>query len=271
MAATNNINDYYRNLENALKNIRLLIMQVEGKITDEYDLTTNYSDILNQLYGTERAINNMLTIHKFQGFAKDEFIAVNSSSNTNIVILEHTVKAWETASSIAKLYNVDLADLLQMNNITSDEIIQGLILKVNVSKNTLQQNATTKNVPVYGSRIGQKIYGYDWPNELQATADGGDIKVLEPLDTLVQGIKNRLTTRTGDYPLEDDFGVDLVGSEVPQNLREGLLIIEATEQLLQDQRVDNIQSMTASSKNNSVSFEATINAVKGKEPITVSA
>lgn len=264
------IKQYYMDLQTALNNVELMIVQAEAKVTDEYD-AVDYSTALKTLYELMRNIKRMLVIHKTQGFSKTEFINANVVENNGMIVIEHVVKKWETITNIARLYNADVAEILTINSLISDDLVPGTVLNVKVSNTIIidEKQNNTVNVPVYGSRVGENIYGYDWPDEFAADTKGGDIKILKPLGTLRQGITNRLSTKNGDYPMEDDFGISLVGSEYPKELRDGLLTIEASQQLEQDARIESIESITVTSEANNTSFEAVVNAIKGKESITV--
>lgn len=263
------IRQYYTDLQTALNNVELMIVQTEQKITDEYD-AVDYSRVLFTLYGLKRNIKRMLVVHKIQGFSKEEFVEINTVENSGTIVVDHTIKSWETITSIAKLYNANISDILTYNNIKSDELITGTVIKVRTSSNTFINGAeSNKDVPVYGSRVGENVYGKDWPDELVANSDGTDVKILEPIETLKQGITNRLSTRSGDYPLESDFGISLVGSEYPQELRDGLLSIEVSQQLELDPRIESIENVIVTSESNSSTIEVVVKAIAGTEQITV--
>ena len=264
------IKQYYTDMQTALNNVELMIVQMEAKASgsDEYN-RVDYSGALSSLYNLKRNIKRMLIIHKIQGFSKEEFINSNAIQNSGSIVINHTVKKWESVTSIAKLYNTTIDEILKINNIASDDLVPGLALIIKTSNNIMidgKQNNSV-NVPVYGSRVGQEVYGRDWPNEFMANTSADDLKVLDPHETLKQGITNRLSTKSGDYPMEDDFGISLVGSEYPKELRDGLLTIEASQQLEQDTRIESIENIIVTSEANSTSFEAVVNAVQGAETI----
>ncbi|OGU56945.1 MAG: hypothetical protein A2V66_10755 [Ignavibacteria bacterium RBG_13_36_8] len=261
------IHTYYKNLENALRNVLSTINETEQKNIDEYNLNVNYYDMLNTLYEAERSIKQMLIVHKLRGFSKEEYITIENKKATDLLI-EHTVKGYENLLSIAELYGTTIEEIMQINNLTSYEIGASSILKVRISKEHLIENAR-REVPVFGSRVGTDVLGYDIYNEVREN-DAKDIKVIDdPIDTLIQGLKNRIVTKVGDYPFEKDFGLDVVGTDIPKDLAEGLMSLEITEQLKQEPRVETVKNVLVTKKIDSYSYEITVQAIKGKEVISI--
>ena len=253
--------EYYKQLDEALRQIDLAIVDVERSMTDEYE-ATNYPAMLSDLNNTRRNILKMLAIHKFMRLSKEAFIAKSESPSSQKINITHTVSQFETPTGIAIKYRMTLEDLLKKNNITTSEFEAGLVLKVELDDNggTGELSKVYEDIPTFGSQEGILVLGKDTGNELKCI--DGDLKILEPEDTVSQGVMNRLMTDSLSYPYEDDFGVrSLVGSELPLELIQGMYLLEIGNQLDLDKRIESIENLSVERAGNGITISGVVQAI----------
>jgi LysM repeat protein len=234
--------EYYNTIEKALAELDrcIAITQKEAEGKDEFH-NKNYAGIFNGLYQYRNQLLKKLSIHRFAKLSKEDFILQNDVNASKSIQKYHKVKSYETGTTIAKLYGTTLENILKVNNVRTDEIVAGKILKINITPTSVITRVY-ENVPTYGSQLGDLVYGKDLPDEL-ATEDG-DLKVLDPIETLRQGIYNRVTTQKGGYPFQEDFGIGLIGEDFPEELSDSMFMVEVQTQLSQDARISSIDNLT---------------------------
>jgi len=254
--------DYYNKLERALAITENSIAKAEIKATDEFD-TIDHTGILYSLYRVKNTIMRMQNAHKFYRLSKEAFMLKAEKKESKKVEILHEVKGYETITLIAQKYGIEISQILEKNNIISNDLIPGMILKLELpdSKKLL---AVYENIPTYGSQEGILVLGNDVMNNLFADANG-DLQVLGCEDTLKQGLTNRMMTRKGDYPLSDDFGIELGSSgEIPNDLYESFYLIKITNQLKQDARVSEIIDLSVTRTQNSIKAIGTVKTINKK-------
>ncbi len=257
-----NSDKYYTDLKQANVLIGGIISEVEKKAVDEFT-HVNYVGALNTLNKQKQKIERMLAIHKFVRLSKDIFKKMLDSKGSKSIEEIHVVKDYETPLTIAKKYNMGLSDLYRLNNKTSSEITTGTKIIVK-AETTGSLSKTYEGINTFGSQEGMKVLGTDVSNGLDAGVDG-DLGVLEPEKTLEQGVKNRLQTKQGEYPLEDDFGLEeLVGTDFPSELIESLGIAKMSSQLLQDRRIEAVNNIKVESRQNGKIFTGNVSVVNNK-------
>lgn len=252
--------EYYIELENALKQIDLAIVDIERNMTDEYE-GANYSAMLNDLNTTRRSVLKMLAIHKYMRISKEVFLAKDGTSPQTIDTV-HTVKQFETPIGIALKYNMSLEALLKKNNITTADIVTGVELKVEIDESSGAGVLAKiyEDIPTFGSQEGLLVLGKDVSNEMKYSS--GDLSVLTPEQTVGQGVLNRVMTNSGDYPYESDFGVtSLAGSELPNELIEGMALLEIESQIKLDKRISNIEQLTVTRNQNAIAISGILQAI----------
>jgi LysM repeat protein len=251
--------DYYNKLERALAITENSIARAEIKATDEYD-AVNHTEILYSLYKVKNAIIRMQNAHKFYRLSKDAFILKAERKESKKIEILHEVKGYETLTLIAQKYGIEINQILEKNNITSNDLVAGMILRLEMpdSKKLL---AVYENIPTYGSQEGILVLGTDVSNNLLVDADG-ELQILSCEDTLKQGLTNRMTTRKGDYPLADDFGIEIGSSgEIPNDLYESFYLIKITNQLKQDARISEIIDLSVTREQNSIKAIGTVKTI----------
>jgi hypothetical protein len=253
--------EYYTQLGEALRQIDLAIVDVQRSMADEYD-AINYTQMLADLNNTRRNILKMLAVHKFMRLSKEAFIAKSVSPTSQKINITHIVSAFETPTGIALKYKMTLEDLLKKNNITTSEFEPGLVLKVELDDNggTGEMTKVYDDIPTFGSQEGILVLGKDAQNDLKCV--NGDLVILEPQDTVAQGVMNRLMTDSLAYPYEDEFGVrSLVGSELPLELIQGMYLLEITNQLNLDKRIVSIDNLTVERAQNGITIHSEMQAL----------
>lgn len=253
--------EYYKQLEESLKQIDLAIVDVQRSMTDEYD-SVNYAQMLADLENTRRNVLKMLAVHKFMRMSKEAFIAKSESPTSQKINTTHTISQFETPMGIALKYKMTLEDLLRKNNITTPEFTPGLVLKVEIDDNSGMGELTKiyDDIPTFGTQEGISVLGKDAGNDLKCV--DGDLKILGPQDTVAQGVMNRLTTDSLAYPYEDEFGVrSLVGSELPSDLIQGMYLLEINNQLSLDKRIESIESLAVERAGNGITISGVVQAI----------
>lgn len=253
-----NATEYFKNMEEALRQIGLAIVETELQMTDEYD-TINYTQILNDLNNTRRGILKMLAVHKFMRMSKETFSTQEVGGGIRKRESIHIVKQFETPVGIALKYSMSLEDLLRKNNITTSEIEAGMTLKVDTNRETFIK--VYEDIPTYGSQEGLLVLGKDTTNDLQYD-DGGDLKILTPSETVAQGIMNRISSDAQSYIYEENFGVrNLAGNELPGDLGKEMYLLEITEQIKFDNRIIEIENLTAEKDQNAIKVSGALRVI----------
>lgn len=234
----NEIYKYYTTIQDAIKKVDTFIdyVETESAKVDEFS-TFNYTQTLTELYNSRKILMHYLNANKYFRLNKEDFIKDLGYSYGINVEKQHTVKAFETPLSIAAKYNVTLESILQKNNITISAITAGKVLRIDISNS--EQKQRYNDIMTYGDQSNDLVYGNDLPCELAAI--NGDLSVLDNIETLKQGIQNLLNTPIGNYPLQKDFGIDpLVGMEYPEELKQSLIMVKASNQIENDKRIATI-------------------------------
>ncbi len=248
------LDNYYTQLEDSLRTIQQRIQEVN--VTDEYDTEVDYAKLMNNLYQIERKIIRMLNVHRFLRISKEAFLI--GEKPLEYLEVYHTVAGYENIFSIAQKYSLSVESILQLNNISINNITAGTTLKI-LQPNPAYPLTIREDYSVYGELDGDKILGQDLPNGL--LDDGaGDLWVISPEDTIEQGIINTLTTQSGDYPGEPDFGLDFINKDsLSDDVYLNMLKVKIANSLLLDARVKDITDVT---------LVRTGNALKGTLRIT---
>ncbi|HEX2868744.1 MAG TPA: LysM peptidoglycan-binding domain-containing protein [Ignavibacteriales bacterium] len=234
--------EFFEKTERAISLLDNLTGQAEAARTDEFD-TFDYSGYIEQLKELKRNVLRFQAAYKFLKLDKEDFI--QGIDRTGKVIVIHTVKDFETPLSIAKKYTTDLGEILILNDVKVEDIKAGRELKIVVNNESLSQVYDT--IPTYGSQKGLEVLGRDLPNDLQAD-ETGDLLVLGPIETLTQGVNNRISTKKGAYPLEENFGLSNIQKlEFPEDITNAMLMVGLSEELEEDARLSRIDSIEITS------------------------
>lgn len=227
---------------------------------DEYD-KDNSSATISAL---EKLVNQAILLRaydKFMKMEKADITALSSMSNTGKILTGHTLKSYETATSISKKYGMSIDEVLNLNNMTSDEFTAGKEIKVYT---TIDKITVNQNVETYGSQKGKNILGTDLPCELTISGEdeNADLTVLGNDDTFVQGMSVLTRAIMGDYPLEN-FGItNYVGSDMPSGLVANMIRIELSQLLATDERIGSIDSIDIETSDGAIKPTIQLTAVK---------
>lgn len=254
-------NQYKSDLETSLSILNFIMGLVEQKTTDEFD-TINYAEILQNLNVLQQRVKRLLSAYKYLKVSEEEFSKMFEGQINKLVEVTHTVTGYDTLMSIAKKYNTTEEKVLQKNNILSSDFTAGMEVLVEV-ESSKGLNKIYEQIAVYGSQLGKNILGTDLPNEL--VEDGiGEFKILTNEETVSQGVQNRIYTKAGDYPLEPNFGIELAGSEIPVDLQNGMLMLKIVDQLENDLRISDVESVEIERAGNSLTITAAVRTVNNQ-------
>lgn len=244
---------YYTKLQSAINSFEEVIDRVESEKTDEYDII-NYSATLYYLYNALNGIYNYYNANKYFRLAKEDFIKQLNYTYGNGIERLHTIREYETPLSIARKYNVTLESILIKNNITTNDFTAGRIIRIEVSNAELK--SIYNEILTIGDQSNDLVFGNDLPNELVVDSNG-DLKVLNNSDTLKQGLQNLLNTSSGSYPLMEDFGVDnLVGLELPEDVRQNMIMVQTSERIEFDRRIKVVTDFRFTEEGKNAEIEA---------------
>ncbi|MGE5683443.1 MAG: LysM peptidoglycan-binding domain-containing protein [Bacillota bacterium] len=244
--------EYFENIENAISLINKEISVAQINLTDEFD-EFDFSGYIHNLNQILRQLLRFKAANRFMKIDLEDFTNGSSFTVGQKVITTHVVKDFETPLSIAKKYSLDLSEILILNDITVEDIKAGKELKVYSPNTRLYE--IYQDIPTFGSQKGLQVLGRDFPNDLQAGKDG-DLLSLGPIETLQQGVENRIMTRKGNYPLDDTFGLDNINKlGFPQDIADALLTVYLTEQLERDPRIRQIDDLSIKSNRDQKTFQ----------------
>lgn len=254
-------NQYKSDLETSLLILNFIMGLVEQKTTDEFD-TINYPEILQNLNVLQQRVKRLLSAYKYLKVSEEEFSKMFEGQINKLVEVTHTVTGYDTLMSIAKKYNTTEEKVLQKNNILSSDFTAGMEVLVEV-ESSKGLNKIYEQIAVYGSQLGKNILGADLPNEL--VEDGiGELKILTNEETVSQGVQNRIYTKAGDYPLEPSFGIELAGSEIPADLQNGMLMLKIIDQLENDLRISDVESVEVEKAGNALTITAAVRTINNQ-------
>lgn len=226
--------DFYSQLESALTNLDYYASLI--KPTDEYD-DVDYSKINREIEEARRAIRRLQSAHKFYQLSKESFLSILSQSR----LTQHVAASYETILSIAKKYSVDVQTILDINNMTSNQLAGGNIISLPIMN--ADSVKTLQNIPVFGDVTGNLAYGNDVAIDFTEDAKG-DLAILSPEETLQQGLGNRVNTKIGGMPLDPSFGHNsFSNSGLPADLTANLVLVDMANNVLQDTRISGINEL----------------------------
>lgn len=269
------LNEYYAEIDRAIAQYEDTYTSVEremAKVEDpEYD-ATDWHGILHNIRVAVDELYKMKNIHTFERVSREHLSLIftqfmeGDSSGKIIVNVTHTIRDFDTLRSIERLYGVDWVNILDHNKITTDEFaeLDEIIIPVPIE---LSRRAS-KEIPVFGDQTGYNILGRDLPNELTED-NNGDLKVLEPVETFAQGMKNLAVAQKGDLPYYEDWGLDLtVGEDWPADTYESVVQLRIAGGFAIDPRVREVRPLNITRQGVSVNAEVEIVPVFG-ESVTV--
>jgi LysM repeat protein/flagellum-specific peptidoglycan hydrolase FlgJ len=133
---------------NTEKNISIpefhLVEKGEGLygISKKYGISIDEIKSLNQLESEELSIGQKLFLQKPVTKVDNSIPVISKDTIDKTQIIYHTVTKGEGLYSISKKYDLTVDDLMVMNELTSDVLIEGQILKVGMSN---ENNSDNKN------------------------------------------------------------------------------------------------------------------------------
>ena len=247
---------------------QLLLIQGEktkllSEMTDEYD-ELDYNELLFQLETKEVELKRLLKAHFFNNMSKEQYF--RNDSQEELFEVYHTVRDFDTIELISSIYNVTIDDILETNQITTNDLETGKTLVVRITKESLKKEG--RAIPVFGELKGEDIFGTDLPVNLEVDAKG-DLKVLDPEKTLRQGVLIRSTSESGCYPGLESFGIDfkIATDTLQADVREGLFKVKIINFLLTDERIADIEEIEIEETEDAIISRGTLRAING-DPIT---
>lgn len=225
-------------IDTALDNLKLAYREDSRAVT-EHD-TVDHSRMILENERMERLLKRQRKVYKFLGVTKEEFEMAIERGTGKKRKIRHIVTSYDTLFSIANNYKVDADVILQTNNITSGQITAGTTIIIEADSEEITGNAVTRDLPIIAEHKGKELLGRDLADTI-LNESSGDLSVLNPDETLYQGMKIRLNARKGDYPFKPDFGIDTYFNvDLPNELRMSMIDAEAQASLESDPRVKEI-------------------------------
>ncbi len=253
----NSADTIYKNAA-LLEKTTLAALYKLNAVTDEYD-TDNTSQIARSLEIILCQARMMQVYERFAKLSKEDFITLTSGTSGGMILAEYIVKSYESPGTIAAKFGMSLAELTELNNMTSDGFTAGTVISVYVPGKTM--TITKDDIPVFGTHRGKGILGADLPKE--PIILNGDLAVLDNDDTFTQGMDILTRTVKGDYPMLD-FGItDYTGSDLPSDLVDNLLTTELMAQLGTDSRIARIDTFVIERQTGAVLPRITLTSIKG--------
>jgi LysM repeat protein len=206
-----------------------------------------------------RILYRQRSMYKFLGLTKQQFDEILLNGKGNKRKVRHTITTIDTIFSIAKKYGVSAEDILTSNNLKASDIIVGKEIDIAINANiTIQRN---QEIAVFAEHRGEELLGRDIISNC-APDITGDIAVLQPQETLKQGIRNRLNTKQGEYPLNSSFGINYFKeSQLPEDLTDNMIINQAKQTLESDPRISRIVNISLARNGNAIIIEADVETI----------
>jgi len=266
--------NYFSEIERGIQALSSMYAAIERESQDD-DLAVG--DWLTALWQLQNAINKLTiasAIHRFERVTKDQMLALfraqgeGKSTGKVILSIPHTLTAFDTLRSLELKYGVEYPEILQYNNLTSEEfetLQPGTMISIPVPVSILQK---TLDIPVFGDQTGENILGRDLPNAVVEGTDG-DLKVLEPRDSFVQAINNLSLSQFGDLPFYETYGLNLqAGGDLPRDAEDALAQINIINGFSNDPRIKTFELLDIVREQTALRISAQITPIKG-EPITI--
>ena len=191
-----------------------------GDIPPDYE--KNAYD-LNNLVQNLRSIKYQNRLLKIDDATKITMLSQyqNGEDPKPIIITEiHTVSDLDTLEGIGIKLRVDWKKIAEYNNLDSMDLTAGdeLAIPREIDPRLIFQYQN-QDSPVFDLPSGENILGKDLSNELEEDTDG-DLRVLNPRDTFVQGMENIIYTDFGSLPFYPGWGLEhWVGDDVPSDVQ----------------------------------------------------
>ena len=239
------INGYSKSQDsigNKMLNGNRYVMHKITKGEGVYSISKKYGVPSNAIFeanpGSEKGIkiDQVLLIPRGKGMAENNQAAPKSNTVTETAKTHKVVKG-NTLSSIAKQYNLTLQEVKQINNLSSDNIQLGQLLKVSKSNVVTPEVIADKANPD-GNKKQKAVVPED--NEVEV-AIVPNAEVEQTLNS--EAIQNKYTTTDGDEVTEN--GKAVISSE-------GELYQERSFILHPTAKVGTIVMITNPSNNNAV-------------------
>ena len=175
--------------------------------------------------------------------------------------IEHKISEHEDIFEISNFYDVKFENILLINQLSIDDLTPGLSILVPVRR---QDGDTLNSIPTFGDVCGENVYGTDLEDSLTADSDG-DLNVLEPIPTLVQGVTNMVFLFSS--AILDDKLLELVPSEVLS----GFLRFKLNDFILEDRRIFDITDIKIEETDLGMNYELTLQTVtKSQQQVSFS-
>ncbi len=204
----------------------------------EYD-AIDHSFMILESERLLRLLTRQSKVHKFLGISKENFEKAIESGTSKKRKIRHIVTGYDTLFSISNQYKIEPEELLQLNNLKAGELTPGREITIEV-EDDLNPVTGIIDLPVIGEHRDKERLGRDLEVTLLPSSNG-DLNVLAPEATVKQGIRLRLNSRKGDYPMNPGFGIDdYMNNDFPKDLK--LLVIdkEAEVSIDRDRRISQI-------------------------------
>ena len=153
-----------------------------------YKIAQKYNITINELKKINNLKDNNLTIGQILKITTDD----NSNISSDYIL--YTVKAGDTLTSLAKKYKMTPAEIKEINNLKTDELIPGQTLKL-------------KKITNYEIPIGSKCIGENYSNNSKSyinyVVKKGDnlYTIAEKYNTTVESIKRINNLKTNNLKI----------------------------------------------------------------------
>ncbi len=287
---------FFPTVLNALERVRSFLAGLErekesrGEIYPrEIELDTQvaeYDPVIDRYQKIEASLAQLSTIHRYMRLSQTErdhlisrFVS-GESNNVLVRTISHRVAAYETLESIAYDYNVsDWRMIAEYNDLLPSDLEEGMDIEVPVLVSPSEAALVNANLPIFGTMRSVEAFGADLPNDLDvgevgatsvnAPSTGSDLSVLDPIETLKQGLGNIVATSPGEHPASRSFGFDgVVNDDIPTVIRRQWFTAKAEQALMQDPRVEAVQVNDVESNNEGVTLDILV-LPKNNNPVRI--
>lgn len=209
----------------------------------------NYEKLAFELFKIIEQLKIFKNIHRFfkiNDVLKDTLYQnyINGNETMPVIIaIEYIVTDEDTLGGIGLRHGVDWQKIAEYNGLDSMDLTAGetiFIPREFDPKIILNYNETIN--PVFDLPEGENVLGKDLPNSLEVDANG-DLQVLNPRSTFLQGLENILHTHIGGLPFFPTWGFDsTVGDDIPREVANDWRKNKIQASLYQDKRVFEVPS-----------------------------
>jgi len=190
-----------------------------------WSIARNFGVSVNELKEVNNLVSNALSIGQLLYIPKEETEIVEQKI--------YTVKSGDTLYGIAKKYNLDVNELKEINNLTSNNLSIGqklIVSKVPAESETIYKVVKGDTLYSIASKFGVSVNNLKYINNLSSNTLSIGQELIIPNNSTSSNAKLTYTVKSGDtlYSIAKTYNTDVDAIKTLNNLKSNNLSIGQT-------------------------------------------